>query len=242
MNKLILAVAAAMAFTGTVAAESSPQEILILQNLKQKYPNTVFKSVGATPIPGVFEVIMGKNIAYVEETGRYFLFGHLFDMQTQTDLTEPKLANAAPKISWDMLNLNNAIKTVKGNGSRKMAVFSDPDCPFCKKLEVTLESVKDVTIYTFLMPLVQLHPQAPQKSVAVWCAKDRSAAWSALMLKGQVAQGTCDNPIEDNLRFAAANQINGTPSMIFEDGTLVPGATSLERIESLLSRKVEGAK
>jgi len=243
--KYPLTILAMTMFSSAVLAQSTPTEVAVLQTLKQKYSNTTFKSISATQIPGVYEVIMGKNVAYVDETGRYFLFGRLFDMQTQTDLTEPKLEKSAqqqPQISWEKLDRKNAIVTVRGNGNRKVAVFSDPDCPYCKRIEQTLEGIQDVTIYTFLMPLASLHPQAAAKAEGVWCAKDRSQAWRSLMLDGRVTSGSCENPIEANLAFAAEHGINGTPTLIFADGTVVPGAISAARIEQLLKASAEGAK
>jgi len=236
--KKTLTVMAMTMLSSSVLAQSTPAEVAVLQTLKQKYTNTTFKSISATQIPGVYEVIMGKNVAYVDETGRYFLFGRLFDMQTQTDLTEPKLEKSVqqqPQITWDKLELNNAIVTVRGNGKRKLAVFSDPDCPYCKRIEQTLEDIKDVTIYTFMMPLASLHPQAAAKSEGVWCAKDRSQAWRNLLLDGRVLTGKCETPIEENLRFAAENGINGTPTLIFTDGSVVPGAITAARIEQMLT-------
>lgn len=239
--KTLLAVAVAGAAI-SANADVAPAELAVLQTLKQKYTSTTFKSVSTTPIPGVYEVVMGKNVAYVDETGRYFLFGRLFDMQTQTDLTEPKLQPVTPKISWNSLSLENAVVTVRGNGQRRLAVFSDPDCPYCKRIEETLASIKDVTVYTFMMPLASLHPQAAAKAEAVWCAKDRPAAWEQLMLKGITPSGNCDNPIEANLRFAAQHGISGTPTLIFPDGSVVPGAISAARIEQMLDRVGEDAK
>ena len=123
--KYPLTILAMTMMSSAVLAQSTPTEVAVLQTLKQKYSNTTFKSISATQIPGVYEVIMGKNVAYVDETGRYFLFGRLFDMQTQTDLTEPKLEKSAqqqPQINWEKLDLKNAIVTVRGNGNRKVWV------------------------------------------------------------------------------------------------------------------------
>ena len=130
-----------------IAADSA-----MLATLTRLYPATTFKEVNTTTVPGVFEVVMGQNIAYTDRTGRYFFFGRLFDMQTQSDLTAAK-AEQASRLDVGALPIEDAIKTVKGSGARKLYVFSDPDCPYCQQLERNLAGINDVTIYTFMMPL-----------------------------------------------------------------------------------------
>ena len=228
-------------FAAPAWADDAPTLESIMVTLKQKYPKTTFKSVAATHLPGVYEVVMGKNIAYVEATGRYFIFGHLFDMETQKDLTEEKLpalqaTDAPDKIDVRTLSVADAIKTVRGNGERRLYVFSDPDCPYCKQLENTLGSVDNVTIYTFLFPIDSLHPAAKAKSVGVWCAKDRAKAWNDLMTSNRAPTGTCDNPIDRNIALAEKLAIRGTPTLIFADGSLLAGAPGAERLNQLLAQ------
>jgi thiol:disulfide interchange protein DsbC len=124
--------------------------------LQALYPSTRFGAVNPTPWPGVFEVVMGTNLAYVDQSGQYFLFGHFYDMKAQRDLTAERKDQLA-RIDFDTLPLADAIKEVRGNGARMLAIFSDPDCPYCQKLETDLRDLSNVTIYTFLMPLVSLH-------------------------------------------------------------------------------------
>lgn len=236
MTRLIGAFLATALFASASFAQDVLSEAAMLSKLKQKYQNTTFKSVTATPLPGVYEVVMGKNVAYVEETGRYFVFGHLFDMQTQTDMTEGKIASVAManRIDFSKLPLADAVVSVKGDGSRKIAVFSDPDCPYCKQLENNLTSLNNVTIYTFLFPLEQLHPQAKAKSIGVWCAADRAKALADLMLRNITTSGNCDNPIERNIALAQQMGVNGTPTIILTDGTIMPGAPAAAKLEQML--------
>lgn len=235
-TRLIASLLATAFIAGTAFAAGDPlKEAAVLANLKQKYPSTVIKSVSMTNLPGIFEVVMGKNVAYVEETGRYFLFGHLFDMQTQTDLTEGKIvSDQVKRIDFNKLPFQDAIKIVRGDGSRKLAIFSDPDCPYCKQLENNTAGVTNVTIYLFMFPIDQLHPQAKAKSVAVWCAKDRAKAWEGLVRNNEKPTGQCDNPIDRNVALAESLGINGTPTLIFSDGALIPGAPSAAKLEQLL--------
>ena len=233
-----LLAALSCAATGLAAelkpVNADPAMIAVATKLKKLYPATNFKEIRSTPMTGIYEVVMGQNIAYVEESGRYFVFGHLFDMREQRDLSEERMTSAR-QMDFNALPLKDAIITVKGNGKRKMAVFSDPDCPFCKQLESALSSVSDVTIYTFLFPLESLHPDARRKAVGVWCSKDRARAWDDLMHRGTVPTEACeDTPIERNLRLAGELGITGTPTIIFESGASVPGAPKSDQLNRML--------
>lgn len=231
----ILATTLIFATSFSIPASAS-NEAAVMATLKQKYPSTVIKSVEPTSLPGIYEVVMGKNIAYVEESGRFFLFGHLFDMHTQTDLTEGKIQSAqSQKIDFSQLPLEDAVQIVRGDGSRKMAIFSDPDCPYCKQLEANMSSLTNVTIYLYLFPLSQLHPEAKAKSIGVWCSKDRAKAWNSLLLRNEIPVGQCDNPVERNITLATKLGINGTPTVILQDGTITPGAPSAARLEQMLN-------
>ncbi len=213
-------------------AQSDPGMLLALQKL---YPTTSFKSVLRTEVPGIFEVTMGGNVAYVDQTGRYFFFGHLYDMTLRQDLTAAK-ADEANKIDVSTLPLADAIKVVKGDGKKRtLYLFSDPDCPFCKQLEQNMASLTDVTIYTFLFPLEGLHPQAKQRAVAIWCAADRAKAWDAYMRQGTVPTGLpCDNPVERNIALGQKFGVTGTPTLVSGDGRKLPGAAPAERIAQWL--------
>lgn len=203
--------------------------------LKELYPATKISAVRESPVPGVYEVVMGRNVAYSDESGRYMIFGHLYDMQAQRDLTA-EVKDELNKIDVAALPIADAIKTVRGNGKRTLYVFSDPDCPYCKRLEAELAKLNDVTIYTFLYPLVGLHPDARRKAEAIWCATDRAKAWQTFMSSGTLPDHTaCDNPIERNLRLGESLGINGTPTIVFADGRIAPGALPLAEIERRLT-------
>jgi thiol:disulfide interchange protein DsbC len=232
------AMAQQVATAAAPAAPGAPTAVAgdpgMMATLRGLYPQTQFKEVNRTNVPGVFEVVMGQNVAYVDQTGRYFFFGRMFDMQTQQDLTSGKLEDSG-RIDMSQLKKEDAIKVVKGNGKRTLYVFSDPDCPFCKQLEKNLSTLNDVTIYTFMFPLESLHPDAKRKAVAVWCAKDKAKAWDDLMNKGTEAKGAnCDNPVDRNMAVAERFGITGTPTLIAADGRKLPGAASASSISSWL--------
>lgn len=227
-------------------AASDPATLAIRQTLQQRYPNTKFGDISRSPMPGVWEVWMGPNVAYITEDGRHFIFGHMYDMQTQVDLTAgkqdaitAKQALQRPQVKFADLPFDNAIKTVRGNGERKLAVFSDPDCPFCHKLEAELGRLDNVTIYTFLFPIESLHPDSSTKSEAIWCAKDRSAAWASFMKGGKLPRKSprCDSPIQQNIELANQAGVQGTPFIFFANGGSAAGALDLASLERHLAGK-----
>ena len=159
------------------------------------------------------------------------------DLKSHSNLTEQRRSELST-VDFSRLPLDKAIVKVKGDGSRKLAIFTDPDCPYCKQLEKELSGVSNVTVYIFLFPLAQLHPDAPRKAKAVWCAADRVKAWDDLMLSGQeppAPKAGCETPIADIARVGEELHINGTPGLIFSNGKLVPGAIPAADIEKLLN-------
>jgi len=202
--------------------------------LKRLYPGTAFEGVAASPVPGLSEVVMGTSVAYVDASGRYFLFGRLFDMQHQRDLTAERIERLSA-IDFSALPLDSAIKTVRGTGRRTLAVFSDPDCPHCRALERSLAELQEVTVYTFLYPVAALHPDARDKAIAVWCARDRAQAWSDLMAHGVVpAGGACTHPIDRIVALGTALRIVGTPTLFAGDGRRIVGAQSAAELDAWL--------
>ncbi len=202
--------------------------------LKRLYPGTSFDTVTSTPVQGLSEVVMGENVAYVDTSGRYFLFGRLFDMREQRDLTAERL-DQLTRTDFSALPLEEAIVSVRGPGARKLAVFSDPDCPHCRALERELTRLEDITLYTFLYPLEGLHPGAREKAIAVWCAPDRTKAWSHLMLQGnEPPPASCPHPVDRNLALGARLRVQGTPTLFAGDGRRLVGAQSAKEIDAWL--------
>lgn len=227
--------AMALTFTAFTAHAGDKNLKMIADNLRALYPATQIDDVRPAPIAGIYEVVMGKNIGYTNSEGRHFLFGHVFDMQTRQDLTQLRL-DELNTVKFSELPLKDAIKVVHGNGARTLVVFSDPDCSYCRKLEQELPQLDNVTIYTFPFPL---HPDAPRKSKSIWCSPNPQTAWHDYLVsnKQPTAKADCENPIERNIQLGQKLGINGTPTLIAADGRVMPGAASVEQIESWMDKK-----
>lgn len=219
-----------------------PTPSSIAERLQTLYPATRFGAVNTTPWPGVFEVVMGANLAYVDGTGQYFLFGHLYNMKMQRDLTVER-KDLLARVDFGSLPLADAVKEVRGTGARTFAIFSDPDCPYCRRLEAEMKSLTDLTIYTFLMPIASLHPEARSKAIGVWCSEDRVAAWHALMWRDEkISAKECPHPVDRNVALGDRLGISGTPTLVAADGRVLPGAASNAQIEAWLARSTANAE
>ena len=205
-------------------AQSAPEDDIstIKSHLESRVPPINARSILSTPIAGIYEVYTGGTIFYIDETGSYVLAGGaLLDVSAQKNITEERLKELS-SIKFSELPLQNAIEIKKGNGAYKFAVFTDPDCPYCKTLEQGLakNEINNYTAYLYLYPLKHLHPQATEKSVSIWCAKDKAEAWISWMTKGiNPEKATCENPVSQNVKLAEDIGVNGTPSIYLEDGS-----------------------
>lgn len=219
-----------------LACTAQADEAAIKKTLQERFQGAVVQSITKTPIKGMYEVLVEGQILYVDEKADYFIAGALVDTKTQKNLTEARMQELM-KVNFSALPLELAIKVVKGDGKRQMAVFSDPDCPFCKKLEKEMEGLNNVTIYTFLYPIASLHPNAAERAKAIWCSPDRNKAWTDLMLNGVEPKSgtTCEAPLEKIAELGRKLKVNGTPALIFTDGRRVPGAVPVAQIEKFLN-------
>lgn len=238
MSKRLIALLLLAFATALAQAADSPvkltTEIIIKRTLESRLGGAKIESVTKTPYLGLYEVRVESEILYTDEKMNYIFSGNIIDSKSMQNLTERRLREVSA-ISWASLPLESAVKTVRGNGKRVLAVFSDPNCPYCKRFEKDLAKVDDVTIYTFLYPILSQDSHA--KSKAVWCSDDRAKAWSELMLNGKLpVAAACPTPIEKTLELGRKYRINGTPTLVFESGERVPGAVGSAQLEKLLAQ------
>ncbi|WEF32730.1 DsbC family protein [Pseudoduganella chitinolytica] len=233
--KTAFAIASLMVLTHAGAQNSV--EATIRKNVEPKLgENVKIDSIRETPYGGLYEVRVGNDVRYTDKTGSYLIVGHVFNLKTNEDLTQTRLDDLN-KIKFSDLPLDLAIKTVKGNGKRVIAVFEDPNCGYCKRFrQQTLSQVDNVTIYTYLYNI--LSPDSAVKSKNVWCSADRAKAWDDWMLNNKAAPAApanCSTPNDKVFALGQKLNVNGTPAVFFADGTRIPGAIDLKTLEARMA-------
>jgi thiol:disulfide interchange protein DsbC len=224
------------------ATSALAQEAVLRKVLAERIPSLPkIDEISKTPIPGLLEIRIGNDIYYADEKGDYIIQGSLIDTRTRSNLTEERI-DKLNAIDFAALPLKDAVVYKQGNGRRKLAVFADPNCGYCKRFERDLMALKDVTIYTFIYPI--LGPDSNAKSRDIWCAKDAAKVWRAWMVDNAVpakVTGACDAAaIERNVDFGRKHRIQGTPATFFEDGSRKPGALPGAEIEKLMAAARKG--
>jgi len=220
----------------TLAANAGEAEIR--KNLAERIPQLgKIEAVSKTPIPGIYEVrINAADIFYTDEQGNYLIQGNLIDVKARRNLTEERIEKLSA-VDFDKLPFKDAFKIVRGNGKRQLAVFEDPNCGYCKRFEKDMRSIDNVTVHLFLYPV--LGADSVAKSRDIWCSKDKTQAWNAWMLDGvkpTAAGASCDDAaLQRNTAFGRKHNITGTPTLIFADGTRVPGAVPAAEVEKQLA-------
>ena len=211
------------------------QEATIRKNLAERLPQLgKIDEVNRTPMSGLFEVRMGTDVLYTDAEGNFLIQGSLIDTKQQRNLTEERVEKLLA-VDFSSLPIKDAFTIVRGNGKRKLAVFEDTNCGYCKRFERDLQKVDNVTIHMFLYPI--LSADSTDKSRNIWCAKDRSKAWLDWMVRDVAApSASCDTgALVRNLEFGKKHKITGTPTLIFADGSRVPGAINSQQVEKFLA-------
>ena len=217
---------------------ATAQEATIRKTLTDRIPGLAsIDEISKTPMPGLFEVRIGNDIFYTDPEGNYLIQGALIDTRARKNLTEERI-DKLTAVDFKELQLKNAVTVVRGNGKRKLAVFADPNCPYCKRFEKDLEKIDNVTVHTFLIPI--LGADSTEKSKRIWCASDKVKSWDDWMLRNvapKEAGAKCNtDALDANVAFARKYNITGTPTLVFTDGHRVPGAINTQQIEQLLAR------
>ena len=222
----------------TLPLLAAAQESTIRKNLAERIPAlSQIDEISKTPMPGLFEVRVGTDVLYTDAEGNFLLHGSLLDARNGRNLTEERV-NKLLAVDFKTLELKNAITMVRGNGKRKLAVFEDPNCGYCKRFEKDLQKVDNVTVHLFLIPI--LGEDSVNKSRQIWCAADKAKSWNDWMLRDVAPKGKaiCNTEaLTANLEFANKHRITGTPTLIFEDGSRVPGAIGAVQLEERLARR-----
>ena len=227
-----LLAAAALLLTGAAACA---QDAAIRKTLAERIPQlSQIDEVRQTPMKGLYEVRVGTDVFYTDASGNYLIQGELIDTRARRNLTEDRITRLTA-IDFKALPLQDAITIVHGKGERKLAVFEDPNCGYCKRFEKDMQNVDNVTVYLFLYPI--LSPDSAEKSRNIWCAKDQAGAWDDYMLRDKApTAASCDTAaLQRNLAFGRKHKITGTPTLIFADGTRVPGAIGAQDVEKRLA-------
>lgn len=223
----------------TLSFNASAQESTIRKTLAERIPQLEkIDEVRSTPMAGLYEVRMGTDVFYTDAKGNFLIQGELIDTKARRNLTEDRIAKLSA-VDFSALPLKDAFVTVRGNGKRQMVVFADPNCGYCKRFERDLQKVNNVTVHTFLYPI--LSPDSAEKSRNIWCAKDRTTSWDDWMLRDKTpVDAACDTAaLQRNLAFGKKYKITGTPTVIFTDGSRVPGAIGLPDLEKRLASASE---
>ena len=223
------------------ATSPAPPDVAatIKKALESRFKTAHVLDVQATAVPNIYEVYVGDRVVYSTASGDYVFIGSLVDTRTHTDLSKMSM-DRRNTIDFKALPFDKAIKVVKGNGSRALAVFEDPDCPYCQRLEGQLKSVTNLTEYVFLYPIDELHPQATAHSHAIWCAPDRAKAWTDWLLEKKAPPAaspaaTCkSDPIAELGKLGDNMHITGTPTLFTSNGQRIDGAISASDIEKIL--------
>ena len=204
----------------------------VKQNLAKNYPSWEIKNIQSTEMKGIYSAELEGQVIYLNDDAQHIIAGSMYRLADQKNLTRD-LSLKMNMVDWKKLPLNDALKTVRGTGARQLAIFSDPNCPYCKQLEVELKKLDNVTIYTFILPF-KAQSIAPSKQV--FCEANPVLAWENLIAKGiqPSSKKACNNPIERNLALAKSLKINGTPNIIFSNGLNMPGAYPAEELEKIL--------
>jgi thiol:disulfide interchange protein DsbC len=220
---------------GLCAPALGANEDEVIKRVRERFPQSFVEKVFATPYAGLYEVLMDNKLFYTDEQVSFVLVGNLIDIKTSQNLTQQRLRKLTA-IEWKDLPLDLAIKKVKGDGSRRLAVFSDPMCPHCITQERELAKITNVTIYTFMYPIERLHKGATERSRAVWCSPDRAKAWDELLLnRVEPRAKPCADPIKKVEALGNKLKVSVTPTLIFGDGTVITGGVPAQQIEKHLS-------
>jgi len=222
----------------------TPEAEAVRKLVEQRVPGMEVRGITKTDIAGgLYEVLVDDRIVYVDPKVNYLFMGSIYDLSSKQNLTDDRYRKLN-RVAFDSLPFEQSFKRVRGDGSRRVAMFSDADCPFCARIEKELGGMTNVTIYTFPFPIDSLHPASAQKSRQLWCAADRGKAWDDWFSSQKLPdnKGDCANPVAANQALGEKLHITATPTLVFADGSVVPGALPLAQLEQMLAKAESEAR
>ncbi len=244
----VMLVLMGFSFSASAANTTNPSEARTAQTIRQNVQTRLpqfpkIDEVRPTPMPGLYELRVGKQLLYSDAKGDFLIDGSLLDTRRQINLTQSRTEELG-SVAWKALPLQDAVVTTVGNGQRKIAVFEDPNCGYCKVLEKDLRKIGNVTVYAFLYPV--LGQDSVAKAQAIWCAKDRPATRMQWMVnqvnptKNTNANAGCNvQALSRNLAFGREHQIMATPTLFFPNGKRIGGALSKEALAAALDKNAK---
>lgn len=237
LSRALCAAALCLSALGLAQADEPAVHSTIRKNIAQRLPGfPPIDEITKSAVPGLYELRFGNDVMYTDENGDYVIQGNVLDTKARVDLTQARL-DKLNAVDFAALPLKDAIVWKQGSGARRLVVFADPNCGYCKKLEADLQQVKDVTVYTFLIPI--LGGNSPEMAHHIWCAKDPAATWRGWMIQGQRPQramGACDDSaIARNLALGTRLHVALTPVLVFEDGKRVKGVLDAPQVDRQLA-------
>jgi thiol:disulfide interchange protein DsbC len=231
-------IALCAALGASIAHATDDATSTLMQTLQKRFPTIRINAVQPSPVPGLYQVIAGDQVVYTDASGDHMIVGRMMDTKTRQDMSAQAL-NSFYTIDFKSLPFGKAIRIVKGNGEHKIALFADPDCPFCRQLEQSMQSVTNVTVYLFLFPLEQVHPHAMADATAIWCSPDRGSAWTNWMLNRTPIPtgGSCANsPIANISVLADSLHVHSTPTIFLENGKRIDGAVPTSQLQGMIAQ------
>lgn len=226
-----------------LGAHAFADEAVIRKNLAERVPNfPAIDEISKSPMPGLWELrVNGIELYYTDAQANFIIQGSLIDTKLRRNLTEERIEKLSV-VEFDALPYKDSFVVVRGNGKRKLAVFEDPNCGYCKRFERDMQKVDNVTVHVFLLPI--LGADSTEKSKNIWCAKDKAKAWLDWVVRDQIPpSATCDTAaLARNVEVARKYKITGTPTLVFADGSRVPGAVGAQQVDKLLAERVAQPK
>jgi len=220
-----------------LAADPAAGADKVRQSMAEVLPDLQLDEVTPSQVPGLYEVVIGQRLLYVTEDGRYLLQGSLIDLQRQKNLTEPRL-NAIKARAMSKVGEDSMVIFGPKNAKHTVTVFTDIDCGYCRKLHSEMASYNDagIRIRYLFFPRAGVDSSSYRKAVSVWCADDRNQAMTIAKTGATLEDKECSNPVREHLELGQDMGVTGTPALVLENGSMIPGYVPVGRLQAMLEQ------